>query len=240
MTLWIQSVKVEFLFTDGFSAGAALGPLLAGLISPTGWNNVFYMLISADVLACVVRRSSMLSFIHLKLLLVLKIQLTLLWFVSSFFPGLCSRRFRVGVECVYPRVEGKHHQRLSGLWCLDLKMTAFSFFFPGSGSFKKSNQYKKGKLQHVTSLYRWQPPNFSRMEPRRRITVLWAFLLYKLIFRENAFLWPIYWLSYSSFIIKVYILSIFQDLVFFCHWRLWGWWCFTWEWPSFTSILVLF
>ncbi|XP_007540316.1 glucose-6-phosphate exchanger SLC37A2 [Poecilia formosa] len=34
------------------SIGAALGPLLAGLISPTGWNNVFYMLISADILAC--------------------------------------------------------------------------------------------------------------------------------------------------------------------------------------------
>uniref|UniRef100_A0A8C0YTN5 Glucose-6-phosphate exchanger SLC37A2 n=2 Tax=Cyprinus carpio TaxID=7962 RepID=A0A8C0YTN5_CYPCA len=34
------------------SIGAAIGPLLAGLISPTGWNNVFYMLIAADVLAC--------------------------------------------------------------------------------------------------------------------------------------------------------------------------------------------
>ncbi|XP_068600262.1 glucose-6-phosphate exchanger SLC37A2 isoform X2 [Brachionichthys hirsutus] len=34
------------------SIGAALGPLLAGLISPTGWDNVFYMLISADILAC--------------------------------------------------------------------------------------------------------------------------------------------------------------------------------------------
>ncbi|XP_034746355.1 glucose-6-phosphate exchanger SLC37A2 [Etheostoma cragini] len=34
------------------SIGAAVGPLLAGLISPTGWNNVFYMLISADILAC--------------------------------------------------------------------------------------------------------------------------------------------------------------------------------------------
>uniref|UniRef100_A0A452J090 Glucose-6-phosphate exchanger SLC37A2 n=1 Tax=Gopherus agassizii TaxID=38772 RepID=A0A452J090_9SAUR len=34
------------------SVGAALGPLLAGLISPTGWNNVFYMLITADILAC--------------------------------------------------------------------------------------------------------------------------------------------------------------------------------------------
>lgn len=34
------------------SIGAAIGPLLAGVISPTGWNNVFYMLITADVLAC--------------------------------------------------------------------------------------------------------------------------------------------------------------------------------------------
>uniref|UniRef100_A0A2D4PXI7 Glucose-6-phosphate exchanger SLC37A2 n=1 Tax=Micrurus surinamensis TaxID=129470 RepID=A0A2D4PXI7_MICSU len=34
------------------SVGAALGPLLAGLISSSGWDNVFYMLISADVLAC--------------------------------------------------------------------------------------------------------------------------------------------------------------------------------------------
>uniref|UniRef100_A0A4W5PMU7 Glucose-6-phosphate exchanger SLC37A2 n=1 Tax=Hucho hucho TaxID=62062 RepID=A0A4W5PMU7_9TELE len=34
------------------SIGAALGPLLAGLISPTGWNNVFFMLITADILAC--------------------------------------------------------------------------------------------------------------------------------------------------------------------------------------------
>ncbi|XP_054448781.1 glucose-6-phosphate exchanger SLC37A2 isoform X2 [Pteronotus mesoamericanus] len=34
------------------SIGAALGPLLAGLISAKEWKNVFYMLISADVLAC--------------------------------------------------------------------------------------------------------------------------------------------------------------------------------------------
>ncbi|XP_068457349.1 glucose-6-phosphate exchanger SLC37A2 [Clinocottus analis] len=34
------------------SVGAAVGPLLAGLISPTGWNNVFYMLITSDLLAC--------------------------------------------------------------------------------------------------------------------------------------------------------------------------------------------
>ncbi|KAM6970062.1 glucose-6-phosphate exchanger SLC37A2 [Aplochiton taeniatus] len=34
------------------SIGAALGPLLAGVIAPSGWNNVFYMLISSDLLAC--------------------------------------------------------------------------------------------------------------------------------------------------------------------------------------------
>ena len=34
--------------------GAALGPLLTGVISPYGWNNVFYMLIVADVVAMLV------------------------------------------------------------------------------------------------------------------------------------------------------------------------------------------
>ncbi|XP_046874003.1 glucose-6-phosphate exchanger SLC37A2 isoform X1 [Hypomesus transpacificus] len=34
------------------SIGAAIGPLLAGVISPTGWKNVFYMLITSDILAC--------------------------------------------------------------------------------------------------------------------------------------------------------------------------------------------
>lgn len=54
--LEICSVNMP-LFTevDAFAAGAALGPLFAGLISPSGWNNVFYMLISADILACLVR-----------------------------------------------------------------------------------------------------------------------------------------------------------------------------------------
>uniref|UniRef100_A0A8D2LH27 Solute carrier family 37 member 1 n=1 Tax=Varanus komodoensis TaxID=61221 RepID=A0A8D2LH27_VARKO len=33
------------------SVGAALGPLLAGLLSPSGWNNVFYMLMIADACA---------------------------------------------------------------------------------------------------------------------------------------------------------------------------------------------
>ena len=34
--------------------GAALGPLLTGVISPYGWNNVFYMLIVADIIAFLV------------------------------------------------------------------------------------------------------------------------------------------------------------------------------------------
>ncbi|XP_015681671.1 glucose-6-phosphate exchanger SLC37A1 [Protobothrops mucrosquamatus] len=33
------------------SVGAALGPLLAGLLSSSGWNNVFYMLMIADACA---------------------------------------------------------------------------------------------------------------------------------------------------------------------------------------------
>ncbi|XP_071441934.1 glucose-6-phosphate exchanger SLC37A2 isoform X2 [Hetaerina americana] len=33
------------------SIGAAVGPLLAGLVSSYGWNNVFYMLMTADLLA---------------------------------------------------------------------------------------------------------------------------------------------------------------------------------------------
>lgn len=35
-------------------AGAALGPLLAGLLSAGGWNQVFYMLMTADFLALLV------------------------------------------------------------------------------------------------------------------------------------------------------------------------------------------
>lgn len=92
-----------------FAAGAALGPLFAGLIAPSGWNNVFYMLISADVLACLVRR----YFITLPaptcslaidggLNAELKIQLFVVLFVSSFCPGLSSRRPRVGGETVLP------------------------------------------------------------------------------------------------------------------------------------------
>ncbi|XP_064434566.1 glucose-6-phosphate exchanger SLC37A1 isoform X7 [Mirounga angustirostris] len=37
------------------SVGAALGPLLAGLLSPSGWNNVFYMLMFADACALLVQ-----------------------------------------------------------------------------------------------------------------------------------------------------------------------------------------
>lgn len=35
-------------------SGAALGPLLAGLLSAGGWDQVFYMLMTADFLALLV------------------------------------------------------------------------------------------------------------------------------------------------------------------------------------------
>jgi len=34
--------------------GAAIGPQLAGVLSKTGWQNVFYMLIAAELAALVV------------------------------------------------------------------------------------------------------------------------------------------------------------------------------------------
>ena len=34
--------------------GAAVGPLLAGVVSAYGWQNVFYMLMAADVFAMLV------------------------------------------------------------------------------------------------------------------------------------------------------------------------------------------
>ncbi|ELK08475.1 Glycerol-3-phosphate transporter [Pteropus alecto] len=41
------------------SVGAALGPLLAGLLSPSGWTNVFYMLMFADACALLVSRPAL-------------------------------------------------------------------------------------------------------------------------------------------------------------------------------------
>lgn len=42
-------------------SGAALGPLLAGVLSAGGWNQVFYMLMTADFFALLV---SALTIIH--------------------------------------------------------------------------------------------------------------------------------------------------------------------------------
>uniref|UniRef100_UPI00398E3D6A glucose-6-phosphate exchanger SLC37A1 n=1 Tax=Pristiophorus japonicus TaxID=55135 RepID=UPI00398E3D6A len=47
------------------SVGAALGPLLAGLISPTGWNNVFYMLMVADAFAFLLLMHLVLRELHI-------------------------------------------------------------------------------------------------------------------------------------------------------------------------------
>lgn len=38
-----------------FRVGAAVGPLVAGFVSNMGWQYVFYMLMTADVLALLVR-----------------------------------------------------------------------------------------------------------------------------------------------------------------------------------------
>lgn len=35
-------------------AGAAVGPLLAGVVYKLGWNEVFYMLIFSDIMALIV------------------------------------------------------------------------------------------------------------------------------------------------------------------------------------------
>ncbi|XP_078089217.1 glucose-6-phosphate exchanger SLC37A1-like isoform X2 [Mustelus asterias] len=48
------------------SIGAALGPLLAGLISPSGWNNVFYMLMVADAFALLLLMRLVLRELHIK------------------------------------------------------------------------------------------------------------------------------------------------------------------------------
>lgn len=45
----IQS-KSNFYYTKIFT-GAAVGPLMAGMISSGGWQNVFYMLILSDIIA---------------------------------------------------------------------------------------------------------------------------------------------------------------------------------------------
>lgn len=39
-------------------SGAALGPLLAGLLSSYGWDKVFYMLMAADFFALLVSERS--------------------------------------------------------------------------------------------------------------------------------------------------------------------------------------
>lgn len=47
-------------------AGAALGPLLAGLLSAGGWNQVFYMLMTADFLALLVSVSCPYAHVFIK------------------------------------------------------------------------------------------------------------------------------------------------------------------------------
>ncbi|XP_068685243.1 glucose-6-phosphate exchanger SLC37A2-like isoform X1 [Montipora capricornis] len=48
------------------SMGAALGPLLTGIISPTGWNNVFFMLMAADASAAILLSRQVMFELHSK------------------------------------------------------------------------------------------------------------------------------------------------------------------------------
>lgn len=50
------------------SIGAAVGPLLAGLISSVGWQNVFHMLMISDVLAFLVSSSHILTVFHVAII----------------------------------------------------------------------------------------------------------------------------------------------------------------------------
>lgn len=64
------------------SIGAAVGPLLAGLVSRwAGWHNVFYMLMASDLLALLV--SSSFPFIYSRRDQILSSDILMLHFVVS-------------------------------------------------------------------------------------------------------------------------------------------------------------
>lgn len=52
----LMSVNILRILRPGWLVltGAAVGPLLAGVIESSGWNNVFYMLIGSDIMALLV------------------------------------------------------------------------------------------------------------------------------------------------------------------------------------------
>lgn len=63
------------------SVGAAIGPLLAGLVSSYyGWHNVFYMLMAADVLALCVSIDITLFHVQIKIISVISMFVDLVFF----------------------------------------------------------------------------------------------------------------------------------------------------------------
>ena len=58
MMMTVVMMVMLMMIMKMMCAGAAIGPLLTGWISPTGWRHVFYMLISANVLAALVSWST--------------------------------------------------------------------------------------------------------------------------------------------------------------------------------------
>ena len=55
LQLWVAALVV--LIVVCLSSGAAVGPLLAGVLSAGGWDQVFYMLMTADFLALLVSQN---------------------------------------------------------------------------------------------------------------------------------------------------------------------------------------
>lgn len=53
--MWREDSCTQIILFMFVMSGAALGPLLAGLLSAGGWDQVFYMLMTADFLALLVR-----------------------------------------------------------------------------------------------------------------------------------------------------------------------------------------
>lgn len=104
--------------------GAALGPLLAGLISPSGWNNVFYMLMFADACALLVSRLAFPPRLS-------QVSLWLLWSNTG-----------DAFSCRLPPLPGDSGPVMdpSGSWARALSPSGFDVSRAAAGSFQQDGQ----------------------------------------------------------------------------------------------------
>lgn len=109
--------------------GAALGPLLAGLISPSGWNNVFYMLMFADACALLVSR----------LAFPPRLSQVSLWLSRSNAGDACC--------CGLPPLPGDFGpmMRPSGSWARALSPSGFDASRAAAGSFQQDGREVKSR-----------------------------------------------------------------------------------------------